>query len=113
MPNFDVVIFDWSGTLVHDPSHEERLTLSFEKLGRINVHGIDCVCESVRRWEKDPEVVAAQVGSDTSASRYYEAESLYFQRAGLDQELAEVLLHADEWPETGQCIPMHLERSEI
>lgn len=105
MPNFDAVIFDWSGTLVHDPSTEERVALAFAKLGRIEPHGVDSICDSLRRWESDPEVVAAQVGSDTSASRYYAAESLHFQRAGLDQELAEVLLHADEWPESRPLYP--------
>ncbi|WP_082000053.1 HAD family hydrolase [Arthrobacter sp. PAMC 25486] len=105
MPNFDAVIFDWSGTLVHDPSNEERVALAFAKLGRTEPHGIDRICESLRRWETDPEVVAAQVGSDTSTSRYYAAESLHFQRAGLDQELAEVLLHADEWPESRPLYP--------
>ena len=64
------------------------------------------MCESLRRWEEDPEVVAAQVGSDTSASRNYEAETLNFQRAGLDQELVEVLLHADEWPESRPMYPV-------
>lgn len=105
MLNFDAVIFDWSGTLVHDPSTEERVTLAFARLGRTDPHGVQSVCESLRRWEHDPDIVAAQAGSDTSASRYYAAESLHFQRAGLDQELAETLLHADEWPESRPLYP--------
>lgn len=105
MHNFDAVIFDWSGTLVHDPSTEERVTLAFARLGRAEPHGVQTVCESLRRWEHDPDVVAAQAGSDTSARRYYAAESLHFQRAGLDQELAEILLHADEWPESRPLYP--------
>ncbi len=100
MSNFDAVIFDWSGTLVHDPSTEDRLALAFARLGRTDVSEMEAACQALTRWENDPEIVAAQIDADTSSSKYYAAELLHFQRAGLDEELASILLHVDEWPES-------------
>ncbi|MCC9195643.1 hypothetical protein QNO08_14695 [Arthrobacter sp. zg-Y820] len=34
MPTFDAVIFDWSGTLVHDPPLRERVAVAGARLGR-------------------------------------------------------------------------------
>lgn len=100
MASFDGVIFDWSGTLVHDPSLRDRVALTFAKLGRADSPQIDAICNALIGCENDEEVLAAQLSADTSSAKYYEAESLHFRRAGLTGELTDMLLHVDEWPES-------------
>ena len=97
MTAFDAVIFDWSGTLVHDPPLRERVVAAGTKLGRPDSPETDRICAALNRHEHDPDVAAAQLHADTSSARYFAAEALHFQRAGVDEELAESLLHVDEY----------------
>lgn len=105
MGSFDGVIFDWSGTLVHDPSLRDRVALTFARLGRGDTSQVDAVCRALTGCGNDKEVLAAQLDADTSSGKYYAAESLHFKRAGLDGELADMLLHVDEWPESRPLYP--------
>ena len=98
MRAFDAVIFDWSGTLVHDPPLRDRVAAAGARLGRPDSAETDRICAALTRHEHDPDITAAQGGADTSAAKYYAAETLHFSRAGLDDELAESLLHVDEYP---------------
>ncbi len=105
MGNFDAVIFDWSGTLVHDPPLRDRVADTFIRLGRPDSGAIDEVCAALERSASDPDIVAAQTGVDTSREVYDAAESLHFHRAGLDEDLAAALLRFDEYPESRPIYP--------
>lgn len=54
--------------------------------------------DALTRCAAYPDISAAQTGADTSRAAYDAAESLHFQRAGLDEELAACLLSFDEHP---------------
>lgn len=105
MSRFDAVIFDWSGTLVHDPPLRDRVAGTFSKLGRANSGDVDEVCTALLACESDPDLIAAQAGADTSRAAYDAAESLHFERAGLDEDLAAALLRFDEYPESRPVYP--------
>ncbi|WAP52441.1 HAD family hydrolase [Arthrobacter sp. ATA002] len=98
MTAFAAVIFDWSGTLVHDPPLRDRVAAAAARLGRPDSPETERICTVLRRHENDPDIAAAQRDADTGAAKYYAAETLHFRRAGLDGELAESLLHVDEDP---------------
>ncbi|WP_342023771.1 HAD family hydrolase [Arthrobacter citreus] len=98
MTAFDAVIFDWSGTLVHDPPLRDRVAAAGARLGRPDSPEADRICDALARHENDPDIAAAQLEADTSSAKYCAAETLHFDRAGLDEELAESLLHVDEDP---------------
>lgn len=105
MGNFDAVIFDWSGTLVHDPPLRDRVAGTISRLGRLESGAVDEVCAALERCASDPDVVAAQADADTSREAYDAAESLHCQRAGLDDELAAALLRFDEYLESRPIYP--------
>lgn len=105
MGNFDTVIFDWSGTLVHDPPLRERVAGTFTRLGRPDDGAVDDVCAALEGCAADPDIVAVQADADTSRAAYDAAESLHFRRAGLDEELAAALLRFDEHPESRPLYP--------
>jgi len=105
MGNFDAVIFDWSGTLVHDPPLRERVAGTFTRLGRPDDGAVDAACAALEGCAADPDIVAAQADADTSRAAYDAAESLHFRRAGLDEELAAALLRFDEHPESRSLYP--------
>ncbi len=105
MSRFDAVIFDWSGTLVHDPPLRDRVAGTFSKLERSDEGDVNEVCAALLACESDPDIVAAQVGADTSRAAYDAAESLHFQRAGLDADLAAALLRFDEHLESRPMYP--------
>lgn len=105
MLGFDAVIFDWSGTLVHDPPLRDRVGITLARLGRTDSDSVDDICDALTRCESDPDIVAAQAGADTSRAAYDAAESLHFRRAGLDGELAACLLSFDEHPDSRPLYP--------
>lgn len=105
MGRFDAVIFDWSGTLVHDPPLRDRVAATFTMLGRPDLGAVDTVCAALERCASDPDIVAAQVGADTSREAYDAAELLHFRQAGLDKDLAAALLRFDEYPESRPIYP--------
>lgn len=105
MGTFDAVIFDWSGTLVHDPPLRERVAITFARLGRADSGEVDVVCAALDSSASDPDIIAAQVGADTSRVAYDAAESLHFQRVGLDEDLAAELLRFDEYLESRPMYP--------
>ncbi|GAB3534873.1 HAD-IA family hydrolase [Arthrobacter tecti] len=105
MDKVEAVIFDWSGTLVHDPPLRDRVASTFATLGRPDIGEVDEVCAALLRCESDPDIVAAQASADTSRASYNAAESLRFERAGLDGELATCLLRFDENIESRPLYP--------
>lgn len=105
MVRFHTVVFDWSGTLVHDPPLRDRVAGTFASLGRPDSGEVDEVCDALERCESDPDIVAAQATADTSRASYDAAETLHFQRAGLDENVAACLLRFDECVESRPLYP--------
>ncbi len=97
--NYDAVLFDWSGTLVHDPTPTDRVRRAFEIAGRPTDAGV--IAEMVVRLEAAqlrPDVAEALRDEDTSAARHRAANMLWFEGAGIDPELAHALYLFDEDP---------------
>lgn len=94
---FDAVLFDWSGTLVHDPHPRDRIRRALAALGR--EHGaslVDDICENLDEARLAPDVAARLRAEDTSAPRHRAANLAWFDRAGLDPELAGALYDFDD-----------------
>jgi HAD superfamily hydrolase (TIGR01509 family) len=95
-PRFSAVLFDWRGTLVHDPDHSWWVSRALQSLGRPfgDVDVTDLV-KSLREAERRPEHVEAELRIDTSAAFHRQASLRLFADAGLDPELAEALYLLD------------------
>lgn len=90
------VLFDWRGILVHDPPHEWWVTTALERAGRTaGEDRVAALSDALRRAAQLPEVVAAEVGCDCSTVAHREWSLMYFEVAGLDEELAESLYALD------------------
>lgn len=99
------MVFDWSGTLVHDPPLRDRVAATLARLGRSDASDVVGIRTALERCAADPDVLAAQAGADTSRAAYEAAESLRFERAGLDDELAICLMRFDEYAESRPLYP--------
>ena len=96
VPAYDAVLFDWSGTLVHDPPPRDRLVRALQLLDRdLDREAVDALLAGLDTAGLLPEVEAAMIGEDTSAERHRAANLLHFERAGLDPDLAEMLYRFD------------------
>jgi HAD superfamily hydrolase (TIGR01549 family) len=110
MRSFDAVLFDWSGTLVHDPHPTDRLRRSLEVIGRdLAAADRDALLAALARAETDAEIVEAMLDEDTSADRHRAANMLWFDRAGLDAELAAALYAFDADPDNRPLYPDAIE----
>lgn len=97
MPAYEAVLFDWSGTLVHDPSPVDRLERALQLVNReVSAETIGAMLVSLDEAACLPDVVQALRYEDTSAERHRVANLLWFERAGLDAELADALDHFDD-----------------
>lgn len=105
MAAFDGIIFDWSGTLVHDPPLRDRVAAAAARLKLTDPADIDRICAALTVCETHTDIAAAQLDADTSSAKYRAAEMLHYQRAGLDTELAETLLHVDEYAQFRPLYP--------
>jgi HAD superfamily hydrolase (TIGR01549 family) len=95
--SYEAVLFDWSGTLVHDPSPADRLRRAFQLVNRSATdEAISAALDRLERASAFPEVVDAMRYEDTSAEIHRAANTLWFERAGLDSELADALYHFDD-----------------
>jgi FMN phosphatase YigB (HAD superfamily) len=93
---FDAVLFDWSGTLVHDPRPADRLRRASEIVGReTSIDTVGAILAALDVARVMPEVEAALRDEDTSAERHRTGNMSSFERAGLDLELAEALYAFD------------------
>jgi FMN phosphatase YigB (HAD superfamily) len=97
MRSFDAVLFDWSGTLAHDPTTVARLSRALELVERDAV-GDECqrLSAQLDHAATHPDVVTAMADEDTSAARHRAANMLWFDYAGLDAALAEALYAFDD-----------------
>jgi HAD superfamily hydrolase (TIGR01509 family) len=103
---FGAVLFDWRGTLVHDPDHAWWITRALQSLGR-PVHGdeLTALVDRVRQAESLPEHREDEGRIDTSSGFHREASLRLFAAAGLDAELAEALFVLDFDPASHPLYP--------
>lgn len=110
MRSFDAVLFDWSGTLVHDPHPTDRLRRSLEVVGRdLGAVERDALLGALARAATDAEIIEAMLDEDTSADRHRAANMLWFDRAGLDADLADALYAFDADPDNRPLYPDAIE----
>jgi HAD superfamily hydrolase (TIGR01549 family) len=97
MSNYEAVLFDWSGTLVHDPLPADRLRRALELANREpTTEAFDAMLLRLEHAAGLPDVADALRDEDTSAARHRAANMLWFDRAGLDAEVAEALYRFDD-----------------
>ena len=88
------VLFDWRGTPVADPPNEWWLCKAMERLGR-DADGLGQLVDALDAASRNDDVAQAMSLADRSSSGHREATMLWFQMAGLDDELAAVLYDLD------------------
>jgi HAD superfamily hydrolase (TIGR01509 family) len=88
------VLFDWRGTLVADPPDEWWLCKAMERLGR-DTDDLGELGDALDAASRNDDVAHAMRSADCSSSGHREATMLWFQMAGLDDELAAVLYDLD------------------
>src|SRR6185437_10358891 len=99
MPSFAAVLFDWSGTLVHDPPPIDRLLAALRSVDReLRPQHIEATLDAIRTAAQRPDVMEALRDEDTSTARHRAANMMWFKRAGLDADLAEALYAVDADP---------------
>ena len=92
----EAVLFDWRGTLVHDPPHEWWVRTALLRAGRAADDAIVAkVSDDLRRAAELPEVLAGEVGCDCSADAHRAWSFMFFARAGLDDEVSSALYDLD------------------
>jgi FMN phosphatase YigB (HAD superfamily) len=97
MRTFDAVLFDWSGTLVHDPLPRDRIRKALVTLDR--KHDAALVAALLRDLDRarlEPDIEAALRDEDSSAALHRSSNVAWFERAGLDAELIGVLYDFDD-----------------
>jgi HAD superfamily hydrolase (TIGR01509 family) len=92
----EAVLFDWRGTLVHDPPHEWWVSNALLRAGRAADDAtVTKVSDDLRRAAELPEVAAGELGCDCSAEAHRAWSLMYFELAGLDDALAAALYELD------------------
>ena len=90
------VLFDWRGILVHDPPHEWWVTTALARCGRDAPSGaVAELCDALRAAAELPEVLEGERTCDCSAELHRTWSFDFFERAGLDEELASTLYDLD------------------
>ena len=115
--SLDAVLFDWRGTLVDDPPDEWWVRRALERCGRAaDEDHVAEICAALTRAADLPEVRAATAGCDCSQEAHRAYSSLYFRRAGLDDEFADALyaldLEAESHPFYPDALPVVRELHE-
>ena len=92
-------MFDWRGTLVHDPPDDWWMTQALERVGRsASLSTVFALCEQLRSAAQEPEIVAAERSADCSPALHRAASTRRFRAAGFDDELATALYDLDLEP---------------
>jgi len=87
--SFDAVLFDWCGTLVEYPLHEDRFRPVLQRLGR--PHDDASVAKLVAAFQQaaqHPAAIESDTRCDLSAENHRATKMLICEIAGIDQELA-------------------------
>lgn len=96
MRSFDAVLFDWSGTLVHDPPPPERIRSALATLDRQqDDQEIDQLWAALHEARGLPEIAAELNDEDISAERHRASNMRWYDRAGIDEQLARALYDFD------------------
>lgn len=92
MAKFDTVLFDWMLTLAHYPTASEHLVRALRQLKRPeeSVEIVETVAK-ITKARDQPDARAAAAIEDTSREAHAYYERLVYEKAGLDDELAETL----------------------
>jgi len=107
---FAAVLFDWRGTLVHDPGHTWWITRALQGLGRPVLDAeVTALADAVRGAEQLPTYREAEQWIDTSAAHHREATLRLYADGGLDPELADALYLLDFDPASHPFYPDVLE----
>ena len=94
---FDAVLFDWSGTLVHDPPPPAADPAAPSPRSTVRTTtrwSTNCGPRCTRRANL-PDVAAELTDEDTSAERHRFSNMLWFDRAGIEEQLAAALYDFD------------------
>ena len=106
MSHYRAVLFDWVGTLVHYQRGRWRLRRAHENLRRtIEKDGFEVLVEALKATYGDSNVQEAMLVEDCSPELHRVANMMWFERAGLDTELAEALYAMDFDPATHPVYP--------
>jgi HAD superfamily hydrolase (TIGR01509 family) len=105
------VLFDWRGTLVHDPPPDWWVKRALVRLGRpVETEQIAHVIARIKVATETPEFRAAELAMDCDPVAHRAATLGMFERAGLDAALAEMLYELDFEPE---CHPVYPDVVEV
>jgi HAD superfamily hydrolase (TIGR01493 family) len=103
---YRAVILDWRGILVHSPPLEWWVTQAFALIGRpVDVTLIERAVAGLSAAADLPDVIEAERTEDCSVEQNRAASMLRFQRAGLDEELAQALYRLDLEPSSHPLYP--------
>ncbi len=106
MARYRAVLFDWRGTLAWDPPLEWWIRRALESLGRAaDPHTVEVAVAGLTVAGERPEVLEAELGADRSAELNRSSMMLWFDRGGLDTELAEALYLLDFDPASHPLYP--------
>lgn len=106
MGRFRAVLFDWRGTLVHDPALAWWVGRALESVGRpVAPEMVDAMAAGLAETAELPEFVEAERGIDCSSELHRSVSMRLFQQAGLDSELAEALYRLDFDPSSHPLYP--------
>lgn len=106
MGRFRAVLFDWRGTLVHDPALAWWVGRALESVGRpVARETVDAMAAGLAETAELPEFVEAERGIDCSWELHRSVSMRLFRQAGLDSELAEALYRLDLDPASHPLYP--------
>lgn len=111
MGRYRAVLFDWRGIIVHDPELDWWVGRALESLGRpVEPDVVEAAVSGLNAAEQLPGIVEAARTEDCSPELNRAAMMLRFERAGLDDELAEALYRLDFDP---ACHPLYPDVPEV
>nr|MDT0659689.1 HAD family hydrolase [Micromonospora sp. DSM 115978] len=106
MSEYDGVLLDWSGTLVVDPQPADRLRWALRRLGRTPDDGtVLGLLHRLKRAALAPQVAEALRDHACDADRHRFGELFWYDRAGLDADLAAELYGFDGDPMNRPLFP--------
>lgn len=92
MAKFDTVLLDWMLTLAHYPTAREHLVRALRQLKRSqDPEEIGEAVVKIREARNHPDAIAASAIEDSSCEAHAYSELLVYEKAGLDDELAEAM----------------------
>ena len=104
--NFEAVLFDWMLTLAHHPPPADHVAEALRRLGRPDTPDqVRAIVAAMTAAKKLPEVQQAETIEDTSTEAHHRSEHLLYDRAGIDEELADQMYSLLGQPSFHPCYP--------